>query len=97
MAATTDNVGVRVFSNLRPTIASIDTRDSTAIGICLPLPNIAAADAAAFPVNEPIRVATDNPEQLAKMGPGVAYDAIRQIKGEGIETDIIWTPPETRF
>lgn len=95
MAATTDNVGVRVFSNLSPTVASIDTRDSTAIGMCLPLPNIAPEDEGAFPVGEPVRIATDNPEQLAKLGAGMAYDAIRQIKGEGIETDIIFARAET--
>ncbi|MBK1625206.1 phage tail tape measure protein [Afifella marina] len=90
MAATTDFVGVRVFSNLRNTTVSIDTRDSTPIGMCLPLPNIEAANETAFPIDEPVRLATDNPEQLARLGPGIAYDAIRQIKSEGIETDIIF-------
>ena len=95
MAATTANVGVRVFSNLSPTVASIDTRDSTAIGLCLPCPNIEAENEAAFPPDEPVRLATDNPEQLAKLGPGLAYDTIRQIKGEGIETDVIFVRAET--
>ena len=48
MSATTPHVGVRVFSDLKATLASIDTRDSTVIGMCLPAP---AADAAAFPAN----------------------------------------------
>ena len=95
MAATTDFVGVRVFSDLRSTIASIDTRDSTAIGMCLPLPNILLADEAAFPIDTPIRLATDDPEQLAMLGAGMAYDAIRQIKMEGIETDIIFVRAAT--
>ena len=38
MSGTTDFVGVRRFSNLRSTVAKIDTRDSTAIGLCLPAP-----------------------------------------------------------
>ncbi|RLQ88923.1 phage tail sheath family protein [Notoacmeibacter ruber] len=88
MASTSANVGVRVLSDLRSTTAAIDTRDSTAIGLCLPLPNI--PDTNAIPFDEPVRIATDDPVQLAALGPGLAYDAIRQIKGEGIETDIVF-------
>ncbi|EAU40148.1 phage-related contractile tail sheath protein [Fulvimarina pelagi HTCC2506] len=90
MAATTDNVGTRVFSNLRDTVAAIDTRDSTVIGLCLPLPNIAAEDEAAFPVDEPRVISTDDPETLAKLGPGMAYDTIRQYALEGIITDVLF-------
>ena len=90
MAVTTDNVGVRVFSNLRDSVVSIDTRDSTVIGMCLPLPNIEAANESAFPIDGLVRIATDDAEQLAKLGAGMAYDAIRQISMEGIVTDVLF-------
>lgn len=90
MSATTPFVGVRVFSDLRNTIAAIDTRDSTVIGMALPLPNVAVGDAALFPLDEPTRVATDDAELITKMGPGVARDTIEQIASEGIVTDLVF-------
>lgn len=95
MPATTDNVGVRVFSDLRNSVAAIDTRDSTAIGLCLPLPNIDAADEAAFPVDTPVAIPTDDAELVAKLGPGMAYDAVRQIAAEGIITDVLFVRAAT--
>ncbi len=88
MSATSSFVGVRVFSDLRDTVAAIDTRDSTVIGMAMPLPNVAAGDQAAFPLDEPIRISTDDTDTLKKMGPGLAYDAVRQIITEGIITDL---------
>ncbi|UIY44152.1 phage tail sheath protein [Methylobacterium radiotolerans] len=89
MSATTDFVGVRVFSDLGDTTVSIDTRDSTVIGMCLPCPNMATADKATWPDDgEPVTVSTDDAETIAKLGPGLAQDAIAQIAAEGIITDI---------
>ena len=88
MSATSPHVGVRVFSDLRNTIAAIDTRDSTVIGMALPCPNILAGDQAAFPLDEPVRLAMDDPVQIAKLGAGVARDTVEQIASEGIVTDI---------
>lgn len=88
MSATTPFVGVRVFSDLRNTVASIDTRDSTVIGMALPLPNIAAGDDTKIPMDEPFRISTDDPETIALLGPGVARDTVEQIASEGIITDI---------
>ncbi len=85
MSATTDFVGVRVFSDLRSTVAKIDTRDSTVPGICLPAP---AADNTAFPIGEPVRVSTDDPAQVALLGAGVARDTINAFAAEGIVADI---------
>lgn len=85
--ATTDFVGVRVFSNLGTSVAKIDTRDSTVIGMVLPA---AAADNTAFPLNEPVRLSTDDPVQVAKLGAGMALDAVNMIAAEGIITDIVF-------
>lgn len=88
MSATTPFVGTRVFSNLSDTIAAIDTRDSTVIGLCLPLPNIAAADNTKIPLDEPFRISMDDPATIAMLGAGLAQDTINQIASEGIVTDI---------
>jgi hypothetical protein len=89
MSATTDFVGVRVFSDLSDTTVAIDTRDSTVIGMCLPCPNMATADKALWPDDgEPVRISTDDSETILKLGPGLAQDAIAQIAAEGIITDI---------
>ncbi|MDM9647761.1 phage tail sheath family protein [Rhizobium sp. S163] len=85
MAGTTDFVGVRVFSDLTSTVAKIDTRDSTVLGVALPAP---AADDAAFPIGELTRLSTDDPVQVAKLGAGLALDTVNQIAAEGIVTDI---------
>jgi phage tail sheath protein FI len=85
MSATSPFVGVRVFSDLSQTIASIDTRDSTVIGMCLPAP---LADNGTFPLNEPVRLATDDPAAIEALGAGLARDAVNQIMSEGIHTDI---------
>ncbi|CDZ45608.1 tail sheath protein [Neorhizobium galegae] len=85
MAGTTDFVGVRVFSDLRSTVAKIDTRDSTVIGMVLPAP---LADNTAFPLNEPVRLSTEDTDQLAKLGAGLALDTVSQIKSEGIVADL---------
>ncbi|WP_311272392.1 MULTISPECIES: phage tail sheath family protein [unclassified Rhizobium] len=85
MSGTTDFVGVRRFSNLTSTVAKIDTRDSTVVGMVLPAPT---ADNAAFPIGEPVKLKLDDIEQIAKLGTGVARDAVDQILSEGIVTDI---------
>lgn len=87
MAGTTDFVGVRVFSDLRSTVAKIDTRDSTVASMVLPAP---LADNAAFPMDEPVRISTDDPDQIAKLGDGIAKDTISQISSEGIVTDLLF-------
>ncbi|KQV31624.1 phage tail protein [Rhizobium sp. Root1203] len=85
MAGTTDFVGVRVFSDLTSTVAKIDTRDSTVIGMACPAPN---ADVTAFPIDTLVRISTDDAVQVAKLGAGIVLDAINQIASEGIVTDI---------
>lgn len=85
MSATTDFVGVRRFSNLSSTIAKIDTRDSTVIGLVLPAP---AADNVAFPLNEPVKLSIDNVAQVAALGAGMARDTVDQVLATGIVTDI---------
>ncbi|BAF88160.1 putative phage tail sheath protein [Azorhizobium caulinodans ORS 571] len=85
MSATTPFVGVRVFSDLSDTIASVDTRDSTVIGLTLPAPE---ADNARFPLDEPVALSIDDVEQVAALGPGLARDTVDQILSEGIVTDI---------
>lgn len=62
-------------------IASIDTRDSTVIGMCLPAP---LADNGTFPLNEPVRLATDDPEAIEALGAGLARDTVNQIMSKGI-------------
>ena len=88
MSATTPFVGVRVFSDLRGSVAAIDTRDSTVIGMALPLPNLDPDDEVLFPLDEPVRISTDDVEMVSKLGAGVAADTIEQIASEGIITDI---------
>ncbi|WP_279480239.1 phage tail sheath family protein [Aureimonas sp. SK2] len=96
MSNTTDHVGVRVFSDLRNTTVALDVRDSTAIGMSLPLPNIAAGNEAAFPVGQCVRLSMDDPVQLAKLGPGIAYDTVRTMLMEGIVTDIAFVRAATK-
>lgn len=85
MSGTTNFVGVRVFSDLSSTIAKIDTRDSTAIGMALPA---AEADNARYPIGELSRIPLDDPEAVAALGAGLAQDAVNQIAAEGIVTDV---------
>lgn len=85
MAATTDFVGVRRFSNLVASVAKIDTRDSTVVGLVTPAPT---ADNTAFPLDEPVRLSIDNAEQVAKLGTGIARDTVDQLLSEGIVTDV---------
>ena len=85
MSATTPFVGVRVFSDLRQTVASIDTRDSTVIGVTLPAP---LADNSVFDMDEPVTLSLDNAEQIEKLGAGLAQDTVNQILSEGIVTDV---------
>ncbi len=87
MSGTTPFVGVRVFSDLSSTVAAIDTRDSTVIGLALPAP---AADEAAIPIGELTRIPTDDPEIVGKLGAGLARDTISQIASEGIATDVLF-------
>lgn len=88
MSVSSPNVGVRVFSDLSDTVASIDTRDSTVIGMALPAPNATVPGQAKFPLNEPVMVSTDDPATIAMLGAGVAADTISQIASEGITTEI---------
>ncbi|MCO5083091.1 MAG: hypothetical protein M9955_15725 [Rhizobiaceae bacterium] len=83
--ATTDFVGVRVFSNLSGTLARIDTRDSTVIGLTGPMP---LADAGIFPLNTRVRFATDDAAKVLAMGACLLQDAIKQIGSEGIVTTV---------
>ncbi|WP_319775486.1 phage tail sheath family protein [Breoghania sp.] len=86
MAATVPNVGVRVFSDLTPTVASIDARQTYAF-MCLPAPN---ADNS-IEIDQPIAISTDDTEKIALLGDGTAKDAIAQIAAEGIVTDVIFS------
>lgn len=86
MSATVPNVGTRVFSDLTPTVASIDARQ-TYLGICLPAP---LADNS-IEMHKPIAISTDDSEKIALIGEGVAKDAITQIASEGITTDILFS------
>ncbi|MEZ5784853.1 MAG: phage tail sheath family protein, partial [Rhizobiaceae bacterium] len=81
--ATTDFVGVRVFTDLTGTLARIDTRDSTIIGMTGPMP---LADAGTFPLNTRVRFATDDAAKVLAMGASLMQDAIKQIGSEGIVT-----------
>lgn len=90
MSVSSPNVGVRVFPNLANTVASIDTRDSTVIGMALPAPNVSNEGQIAFPANEPVRVSTDDAATIAKLGAGVAADTFAQIASEGIVTDVVF-------
>lgn len=85
MSGTTDFVGVRVFSDLSSTVAKIDTRDSTVIGITLPAP---AADAGRYPLNTKVRISTDDVEAIADLGAGLLQDTVSQIVSEGIVTNL---------
>lgn len=91
MTATTDFVGVRVFSDLSDQVVSIDTRDSTVIGIVGPLPNIDPANETKIPYNEPFRISTDDPATVAMLGPGLIQDAVNQTLQEGIVTDMVFS------
>ena len=86
MSATVPNVGVRVFSDLTPTVASINARQTYAF-MCLPAPE---ADAS-IEMHKPVVVSTEDPEAIALLGDGIAKDAITQIASEGISTDIIFS------
>jgi len=86
----TTHVGVRVFSDLTQTLTSIDVRDSTVIGVCLPAP---AADTAAFPQDVPVAFDSDDAATVAKLGAGEAYDSIRQIASEGVVAKIVFARP----
>ncbi|MGX1100266.1 phage tail sheath family protein [Amorphus sp. MBR-141] len=85
MAATTPNVGTRVFSDLTGTVASIDAR-VTYTGMCLPAPH---ADNS-IEKHRPYAISTSDSETIALLGEGVAKDTITQIASEGINTDIIF-------
>lgn len=85
MSATAPFVGVRVFSDLTSTVAAVDARDSTVIGVTLPAP---LADNDAFPLDEPVALSIDDTDMIAKLGAGLARDTVNQILGEGIVTDL---------
>lgn len=86
MAATDPNVGVRVFSNLSPTLATISARTSYP-GVCLPVPG---ADASMIK-DEPFLVDLSKPEEIAKFPAGtIARNTLSQFASEGIVTDVIF-------
>ena len=85
MSATTPNVGVRVFSDLSPTVASIDARESYA-GMCMPCPN---ADVS-IEKDRPYAIRTDDADTITLLGDGLAKDAFTQIASEGITTTVIF-------
>lgn len=89
MSATVPNVGTRVFSNLAPTIASINARQTFA-GLCLPAPN---ADNSIIK-DKAMAISTEDSETIALLGDGVAKNTITQIASEGISTDIIFVRAE---
>jgi len=91
MSGTTDFVGVRRFSNLTSTVAKIDTRDSTVVGLCVPAPT---ADNTAFPLDEPVKLSLDDPAQIALLGTGIARDTVDQLLSEGIVTDVAFVRVE---
>ena len=91
MTATTDFVGVRVFSDLSDQVVSIDTRDSTVLGMAGPLPGIDPANETKIPYDEPFRIPTDDPATIALLGPGLIQDAVNQTLLEGIVTDIVFS------
>lgn len=95
MSVSSPNIGVRVFSDVSSTVASIDTRDSTTIGMALPAPNATAAGLTAFPLNEPVAVSTDDAETIAKLGAGVAADTFSQIASEGIVANVVFVRVDT--
>jgi len=86
MSATTPHVGVRVFSDLSGTVASIPT-ETTHIGVCLPAP---AADAS-IEKHKPIVINTDDSDKIALLGAGVAKDTFTQIASEGIIADVVFS------
>ena len=87
MSGTTNFVGVRVFSDLKATVARIDTRDSSVISIVMPAP---LADADDVPLNTLVRLSTEDAELATKLGAGLALDTIGQIISEGISADILF-------
>lgn len=91
MTATTDFVGVRVFPDLSDQVVSIDTRDSTPIGMAGPLPGIDPSNETKIPYDEPFRISTDDPATIAMLGPGLIQDAVNQTLQEGIVTDIAFS------
>lgn len=88
MASTAPFVGVRVFSGLSSGVVSIDARDSTIIGMALPAP---AADATVFPLNEPVAIDPTDTDLVAKLGAGLARDAIAQVMSEGVIPAIVFS------
>ena len=94
MSGTTDFVGVRRFSNLRSTVAKIDTRNSTVVGIAAPAP---LADNTKFPINELVTLSLDDATQFTALGAGQMQDTVSQMLSEGIVTDIAFvrTPHST--
>jgi phage tail sheath protein FI len=85
MAGTTPFVGVRVFSDLSSTVAAIDTRDSTVIGLTGPA---ASADTDKFPLNTRVRFTTDDADMVTALGACLMQDSIAQIASEGIVTTV---------
>jgi phage tail sheath protein FI len=85
MSAVVPNVGTRVFSNLSPTVVSINARQTFA-ALPLPAPN---ADNS-IEKHRPYAISTEDSEMIAKLGEGVAKDTITQIASTGISTDIIF-------
>lgn len=85
MSAVVPNVGTRVFSDLSPTVASIDARQ-TFPSLALPAPN---ADNS-IEKDRPYAISTEDSETIALLGEGVAKDTITQFASTGISTDIIF-------
>jgi phage tail sheath protein FI len=87
MAGTTPFVGVRVFSDLKSNIVSIDARDATTIGMVMPAP---AADADIYPLDTPVVIDTEDSDKVAALGVGLALDAINQITSEGVIVNVVF-------
>lgn len=95
MSATTDFVGVRNFSDLRSTVARIDTRDSTVMSIVGPAP---LANNGTIDMDEPITIPLDDPEMIEAIGAGMVQDSLNQMALEGIVADVVFvrTPHSTK-
>lgn len=89
MSATTPNVGVRVFSNLAPSIATINARESH-IGLCLPCPN----GDVSIEKHKPMAISTGDADTIALLGDGIAKDTFTQIASAGITTTILFARAE---
>ena len=90
MAGTTNNVGVRVFSDLSQTVAAIQVRDG-GVGICLPVPGASAE----MTKDEPFVVDLTDPTEIEKFPAGtLARDTLNQYALSGVTSKILFVRAE---